>query len=348
MKIVILAGGAGTRLWPMSTKEKPKQFQCLVSEKTMLRETFERLPFVDPKDIYICTNAEYGDLAKKEIPEIPNANFILEPSMQDTGPCIGLAATIIAKDHPEAVMAVVYADHLVQDIEEWEEKLRIAEKLAKEENTLNIIEVKAKYPNVNMGYVKIGQMLTTIDDIEIYELKKFIEKPDYKTAKKFLSSFSYLWNTGYFVWRVDKILAEFKKHLPKTYEQLEAIHRGGLIENHYPKCDKISIDYGIMEKVNPNEVRIIPADLGWNDIGTWKSLHEELAKNPDANLTKGKVLALESTGSVIYNEGKNLVATLGIEDMIVVNVVGFTLVCPKERSSDLKKIINKLNEANEN
>lgn len=346
MKIVILAGGVGTRLWPMSTNKKPKQFQKLVSDKSMLRETFERLPFISAKDIYVSTNAEYVDLVKKELPEVPENNIISEPSMQDTGPCIGLAAALIAKDEPDAVMAVVYADHLVRDIKEWEHKLKVAERLANEENTLNIIEVKAKYPNVSMGYVKIGQMMKVIDGVEIYEFKEFKEKPDYNTAKKFLSSYSYLWNTGYYVWKVSKILEEFKKHMPKTYECLMAIQSGGSIEELYPKCDKLSIDYGIMEKVDPSEVRIIPADLGWNDIGTWKSLHEESVQNPEDNVTKGKVLALDCKGSVIYNEGNNMLATLGLEDMVVVNVKGYTLVCPIDRSADLKQIVNKLNETN--
>lgn len=344
MKIVILAGGFGTRLWPMSSKEKPKQFQKLISDKSMLRETFLRLPFVDPKDIYISTNKEYVDLVKADLPEIDPENIIAEPSMQDTGPCIGLVAALIAKYDPDEVMAVVYADHLVQDTDEWELKLKVAEKLAREENTLNIIEVKAKYPNTNMGYVKIGKMLSAIDGVEVYEFQSFHEKPDFETAKKLLSSYSYLWNTGYYVWKVSSILEEFKKHMPRTYECLMAIQKDGNIEKHYPECDKISIDYGIMEKVDPGKVRIIPADLGWNDIGTWKSLHEETAKNPEDNVTKGKVLVLDSKGSIVYNEGENLLAVLGLEDMVVVNVKGYTLVCPKEKSSDLKSIINKLNE----
>ena len=344
MKIVILAGGAGTRLWPMSHSEKPKQFQKLISDRTMIQETYDRVSFVKPEDIYVCTNAQYEDLLRKQLPALPRENLILEPSMQDTGPSIGLAAALIAKKNPEAVMAVVYADHLVQDTAEFEQKLYAANRLAEEENTLNIIEVKAKYPNTNLGYVKIGRMLGDQGGVEVYEFKAFKEKPDYETAKRFLSSYSYLWNTGYYVWRVSTILEEFKKHLPQTYEQLMAIQKDGSLSDHYPKCDKISIDYGIMEKVDPTRVRIIPADLGWSDIGTFASLHEELAESPHSNLTKGDVLAVDCEGTLLYNEGTEKIAAFGLKDMVVVSADGFTLICPKEKSSDLKTLLKKLHD----
>lgn len=348
MKIVILAGGVGTRLWPMSHSEKPKQFQKLVSDRTMIQETYDRVSFVKPEDIYVSTNAQYKDLVRQQLPNLPEENLILEPSMQDTGPCIGLAAALIAKKDPEAVMAVVYADHLVQDAKEFEQKLYAAEQLAQEENTLNIIEVKAKYPNVNLGYVRIGRMLGERDGIEVYEFKAFKEKPDYETAKRFLSSYSYLWNTGYYVWKVSTILKEFEKHLPRTYEQLTQIQNGGAIEECYPKCDKISVDYGIMEKVDPSEVRIIPADLGWSDIGTFASLHEELAEHPRANIVRGNALAVDCEGTLIYNEGLEQIAAFGLKDMVVVNADGNTLICPKDKSSDLKTLLSKLHESNGN
>lgn len=346
MKIVILAGGAGSRLWPMSSKQKPKQFQKLVSDKTMLQETFARVSFVKPEDIYVSTNAEYAHYVREELPDLPEENLILEPSMQDTGPCIGLAAALIAKKDPEAVMAVIYADHLVQDVAEFEAKLRAAEKLAIAENTLNIIEVKAKYPNTNLGYVRIGRMLREEDGIEIYEFKAFKEKPDYETAKRFLSSYSYLWNTGYYVWKVSTILEEFAKHLPKTYEQLQAIVAGTPLETAYPACDKISIDYGVMEKVDPTRVRIIPADLGWSDIGTFSSLHEELAHSTKDNLIKGNVIAVENEGCVLYNEGPDQIATFGLKNMVVVNAGGHTLICSKERSNDLKTLLTQIQNGN--
>ncbi len=342
MKIVILAGGAGTRLWPMSTTSKPKQFQKLVTDKSMFQETLERVSFVKTKDIYVATNVEYVATVLEQAPQIPLKNIIAEPAMRDTAPCIGLAAALIGKEDPEAVMAVVYADHLVKDNKEFEKKLKIAAELAKKENTLNIIEVKAKYPNVHLGYVKIGHLIKEVDGVEVYEFKEFKEKPDYETAKKFLSSYSYLWNTGYYVWKVSTIMKEYEKHLPQTYKHLKAIQRGEQMLEHYPACDKISIDFGIMEKTDPKKVRIIPADLGWSAIGTWQSLHEELTSNPKDNLKKGKVLLEDCEGSVVYNETENQIAAFGLKNMAVVKVKGHTLVCPLDKSQDLKKIVSKI------
>lgn len=343
MKIVILAGGAGTRLWPMSTEILPKQFQKLVSDKTMLQETLERVSFLDPKDIYISTNSQYVQTVLEQAPKIPVENIIAEPSMQDTAPSIGLAAAIISREDPEAIMAVVYADHFVKDRKEFEKKLKVAAELAKKEDTLNIIEVKAKFPNVNLGYVKIGHLIKEVDGVEVYEFKEFKEKPNFETAKKFLSSYSYLWNTGYYVWKASTILEEYKNHLPKTYKHLMEIQSGEKIIEHYPHCDKISIDFGIMEKLDPKKVRIIPADLGWSDIGTWKSLHEELTGEETENLEKGKVLLVDSEGSVVYNESDNLIAAMGLKNMIVVSVKGYTLICPMDRSQDLKKLVSQIN-----
>lgn len=344
MNIVILAGGIGTRLWPMSSKEKPKQFQKLVSNKTMLQETVARVAFVGMENITICTNKEYEALVREQIPELPLENLILEPTMQDTGPSIGLAAALIAQKNPETVMAVVYADHLVRDEVEFRQKLEAAAQLALDDDTLNIMEVKAKYPSTHLGYVRIGRMLKEENGVEVYEFKEFKEKPDYATAKRFLSSYSYLWNTGYYVWKVSTILKEFEKHLPKTYEQLRRIQEGTPVEEAYPLCDKISIDYGVMEKVDPSRVRIIPADLGWSDIGTFASLHEELVHEPSSNLTKGEVLAVDSEGCLLYNEGPDLMAAFGLKDMVVVNADGHTLICPKSRSADLKTLIKELHE----
>lgn len=350
MKAVVLAGGSGTRLWPLSRRQKPKQFQKLGSSQTLFQEAVARLKFLKPQDIYVATNAAFEAEVRAETPEIPIQNILIEPALRDTGPCIGLAAAIIAKNHPDEVMAVLYADHLIQNKKEFQKKLRVAERLSQEEKTLNIIEVKAKNPNVNLGYVKIGKMIKAVDEVEIYSFERFIEKPNLKTAEKFLQSYKYLWNTGIYVWKVDTILKAYKRYLPETYRRLMTLqaawgtpNQKSVIEKEYPQCEKISIDYAIMEKVDPEQVRIIPADLGWSDIGTWLSFHEELAKSAEENITQGETLSLETEGSVILNnESKKLVVTVGIKDLAIINTPDALLVCNKRESQKVKKVIEML------
>jgi len=350
MKAVIMAGGTGTRLWPYSRSNKPKQFQKLVSGHTMLQDTIARLDFLKPQDIYVSTNAGYESIVREQTKgKIPQTNIILEPALRDTAPSIGLAATYLSKKHPKEVMAVIYADHLIQKKDEFIKKLKIAEKLAREENTLNIIEVKAKFPNVNLGYVKIGRMLKEMNGVEIYSFEKFTEKPDLKTAISFLNSYKYLWNTGLYVWRVETILQKFKKHQPKTYANLIKIQKSigtkyekKTIQELYPRCEKISVDYGIMEKIDPKEVRIIPAELGWSDVGTWDSIFSELVQGSENNLVKAKHLGIDTRRTLIYGTRDKLIATIGVKDLVIVETHDALLICDKKRSHDVKKLVEKL------
>lgn len=348
MKAIILAGGAGTRLWPLSRGKKPKQFQPLISNKTLFQETIDRLKFLKPADIFIAINEEHEALAKKQAPHIPRENFIIEPALRDTASCIGLAAVYIGKKYPDEVMGVMYADHFIRHTNEFVQKLRIAEDLARKNHTRNIIEVKATSPSPHFGYVKIGKLMETRGDVEIFALEKFIEKPDEATAETFLTSYKYLWNTGYFVWRIRDILDDFQKYLPDSYGRLLTIQKAigtpkekAVLQREYPKLQKISIDYGIMEKMDPKKVRIIPADLGWSDIGNFESLLSELAAK-NGNALKGNILALDTRDSLVYNFADRLVVTLGLSDMIVVDSSDALLLCPKKRSKDLKKVIEEL------
>lgn len=346
MKAVILAGGGGSRLWPLSTPEVPKQFQRLVSKKTMLEETINRLDFLKAEDIYIAINEKHYRLVQKLCPQIPERNIIIEPAMRDTAPCIGLAASIIASRYPEEVMAVIYADHLIQNKKEFQKKLQLAEVIAQKENTLNIIEVDAKTPNTNYGYVKIGQAIPEYE--EVYQFDSFKEKPDQETAEKFLKAGNFLWNTGIYVWKADTLLKHYEKLQPQMYQQLQKIKKAfnsqtqdATINALYPELEKISLDYAIMEKVSPSDVRIIKADLNWSDIGTWEAIWEQLPKTASENVVRGKVTLLDCRDSLVYGDTEKEVTVIGLDDIVVVNTDDGLLICKKGQGKRIKEISTK-------
>ncbi len=324
MKAVILAGGGGTRLWQLSTPEKPKQFRRLVSDKTMLEETIERLDFLNPDDIYIAINEKHLSLTKSLCPQIPEKNIIIEPALRDTASCIGFAAAIIEKRHPDEVMAIIYADHLIKNKTQFQEKLLVAEKVAIQKNTLNIVEVTAKTPNTNYGYVKLGSLDENIDGTEVFNLDSFTEKPDKETAQKFVSSGDYLWNTGIYVWKAKTLLDDYRTHQPETYEKLTKIAQAydtddqdKVIADLYPTLEKISLDYAIMEKVDPSKIRIIKAtDLGWSDIGSFEAIYEELAKTAHENIARGEVQISDKKPTA--------------KDVMVINTKNGFLICKKD------------------
>ncbi|MBI2634356.1 mannose-1-phosphate guanylyltransferase [Candidatus Peregrinibacteria bacterium] len=333
MKAVILAGGGGTRLWPLSTPEKPKQFQKLVGDKTMLEQTIDRLDFLKPADIYLAINRQHINLVKKLCPKIPSKNFIIEPALRDTASCIGLAAAIIQKNTPDEIMAVIYADHLIQNKKEFQTKLQKAEKIARQHDTLNIVEVEAKEPNTHYGYIKLGKQI----DQDTYHLGSFKEKPDLKTAKKFLKSGNYLWNTGIYVWKASTLLKYYQKFQPKSFDIFQKIIKTGDF-TPYKNLEKISIDYAIMEKIDTKNVRIIKANLGWSDIGNWEAVWKEFAKKPTDNITRGPVKLLDCSGCLVYADNNKELRAIGLKDMAIIDTPKGLLVCKKDKSRKVKDL----------
>ncbi len=337
MKVVVLAGGGGTRLWPLSTEEKPKQFQKLVSDKTLLEETLDRLDFLQPEDIYLAINNKHLELVKNLCPRIPQENILIEPALRDTSSCIGYASSIIESRHPDEVMAIIYADHLIKNKNEFKQKLLLAEEIAKKENTINIIEVTAKSPHTGYGYVKLGDLLDK--ESQIFALDSFKEKPDQKTAEKFVQSGNYLWNTGLYVWKSSTILEKYRKFQPNTYKKLqEMVENPEKVPLLYPTLEKISIDYAIIEKVDTSDVRILKADLGWSDIGNWESIWEELAEGAKDNVVRGNVKILDCEGCLIYADCIEELKVVGLKDMVVVNTPDGYLCCSKKDSVRVKDI----------
>ncbi|PIQ78309.1 hypothetical protein COV82_01265 [Candidatus Peregrinibacteria bacterium CG11_big_fil_rev_8_21_14_0_20_46_8] len=337
MKALILAGGSGTRLWPVSRKNNPKQFHAFVGDTTLLQDAFERLHFLSPEDIFVSTTEQYAAEIKRQLPKLRKENVILEAEARDTGPAIAYAAHVIGKRDPNAVMAVVYADHLVRRPDEFRKKLLVAEAVARKEHTINIIEVPATEPNPNLGYVKIGKKLGDIDDSALYALERFVEKPDAKTAAQYIKDKTYLWNTGMYVWEIKTILDAFKKYAPEIYECVTNA------KANYADCPKISLDYAVMEKIDVGRVRIIPAELGWSDIGNWNALFDEMADHPGANYIQGEHIGLETEGSMIFSDVPNkLVVTSGLKDIIIVDTKDALLVLPRERAAEVKDLVEEL------
>lgn len=337
MKAVILAGGSGTRLWPLSRDLKPKQFHAFVGDKTMLQQTYERLSFLSPKDIFVATSSAYGNLVKEQLPHLPANHLIIEPSLRDTAPCICFAAHQLAKlGYGEEVMAIIYADHLIQKPEALKQALQFAAHHIQKNDVLSVIAVRAKWANPSLGYIRIGKTVeTSRKGLEIYELDRFTEKPNEAKARTFLASFKYLWNTGLYMWKVNTILRQFERFAPKI---LAACKKS----ETYIKAPKISIDYAIMEKINPKMVHVIPADLGWNDIGNWGALHEELVKSEHGNVSSGNHLAIQTQGSVVLGNQEKLIVTYGVKNMVIIDTDQALLVLPKEKARDVKKVVEEI------
>jgi len=341
---VIMAGGVGERFWPLSRNTSPKQFLSMNGGKTLIQETVHRLtPLIPAERMLIVSNRAQEKLLKTQLPEFKTTQFALEPVGRNTAPCIALAAVMIHQVDPQGVMLVVPADHVIGKPENYLKLIENAARIASEKDCLLTIGIKPASPETGYGYIHCGEKLHYELNNAFFKVKRFVEKPDLNTAKSYLESGEYLWNSGMFVWKVSAILEAFKKHLPEIYEQavqiipdLSSSRREGAIEKMYANVSKISIDYGIMEKAENIVVGV--GDFIWDDVGSWSSLERQLAQDADGNSISGNHIGSETQNCIVVNR-TGMVGTLGIKNLIIVTTPDAVLIIDKNRAQDVKTLV---------
>ncbi len=348
---VIMAGGIGSRFWPRSKERTPKQLLKIFGSNTMIQDTVARLNgVIANEDIFIITNKIQREEIIKQLPYIPACNIIEEPFGRNTAACIGLASVIIEKKSSDGVTVVLPADHIIKDVEDFQKVISNAVKFAYESKGLLTIGIKPTRPETGYGYIQINEKEFSKN---IYKVLTFAEKPNYATAVRFIESGDFFWNSGMFIWRVDTILDEIKNHMPELYEGLEKIRKDintpnyeSTVSSVYGLLHNISIDYGIMEK--SSKVFLTKGEFQWSDVGSWEEVYQLSEKNGDGNSYLGNVYAEKTVDSYIYSPEK-FTAVIGVDNLIVINTKDALLVCRRDQSQAVKKVvdylkINKLNE----
>ena len=348
---LIMAGGRGERFWPRSRKNLPKQFLSLSDDgKTMIQLTIERIrPLVDLNDIYIATNKDYKSLVIEQLPGIPEENILCEPVGRNTAPCIGLGAIHISKKYDDAIMFVLPSDHLIKYNGMFTTTLADASVVAEQDDNLVTIGITPDYPETGYGYIKFNSANMVG---RAYSVDRFVEKPSLEVAKEYLASEEYLWNSGMFVWKVSSILKNMQTLMPDTYngllkirDSIGASDHEAVVEREFSSFKSESIDYGIMEKAN--NIYILPGTFGWDDVGSWLAIERIKKSNEYGNVVDGNIITINTKNCVIEGSRK-LIATVGLDNMIIVDTEDATLICKKDSSSDIKKVLENLKICNRN
>jgi mannose-1-phosphate guanylyltransferase/mannose-6-phosphate isomerase len=340
---VILAGGSGTRLWPLSTPSFPKQFLPLPNGNSMIQETLARVaPLTTPAQSWVVTGQHMATLVQEHLPAIPAEQILLEPMGRNSAPAIAWAAATIARKDPEAIMAIFSADHMITDVETFRHTLRLAYELA-EKGYLVTIGIQPTAPQTGYGYIRFADEVSEGHGHHAFRAERFVEKPDLITAQSYLADGHYVWNAGIFIWKVETILAEFREHLPDVAKKIQTIvdvmetSRGiATLNEIWPTIQSISIDYGILEKTK--NLVVVPAHLGWNDVGNWEQYGNLFPSDALGVRAVGTHTGLGSQNIVIYNNTQRQVYTIGLEDVIVVEMDDMTLVCHKEHVQRVKEL----------
>jgi mannose-1-phosphate guanylyltransferase len=344
MYALILAGGGGTRLWPYSRAGRPKQFLAIGGERTMLQQTLDRiLPLVPPERVLIATGAVYAGLVAEQLPEVPAANVLLEPEGRSTAPCIGLAALHLLRRDPAAVMAVLSADHLIDQPEQLRAALALGERLA-QRGELVTLGLAPTAPSSGYGYIRRGELLAHEDGLAVYRVAAFVEKPDAERAAAYLATGEYLWNGGMFVWRADRILEELRQHRPLVAAGLAAINDAHgtpdeqvALERAWAGIENVAIDVAVLER--SNRAAVIPVELGRIDVGDWVAMGELLPRDADGNAVHGAHMGLDTRNTLVFSAAERLVVTIGVENLLVVDAGDVVLLCPRERAQEVRALV---------
>jgi mannose-1-phosphate guanylyltransferase len=346
---VIMAGGSGTRLWPLSRENTPKQALVLAGKRTMFQLAVDRLsPLFPPERVLVVTRAEHAAILKTQTPAVPAENFIVEPEGRGTAPAIGLAAAHLRRKDPAAVMAVLTADHFIRGVAAFQQALSAAAQVARL-GYLVTLGIKPESPSTGFGYIQQGEPLAPAEGLPVFKLERFIEKPPLESAVRMVQSGDYTWNSGMFIWQVERIMEEFQKQMPGFNAQLEElstfIGTPGYMEalaRTWPKVARQTIDYGIME--GARQAAVIPASIGWMDVGSWGSLFDLLDNDPDGNAWTDEHVSVDTKGTLAFSKNR-LVATIGVQNLVIVDTPDALLVCSREREQDVREVVRILKES---
>jgi mannose-1-phosphate guanylyltransferase len=347
---VVMAGGSGTRFWPLSRKSRPKQFLALAGDAPLLAATVARLPpLARPEHTYVVCGPAHAAAAKRMLPRLPRANFIVEPCARNTAPCVGLAALHVAAKDRRGIIAMLPADHHIGRPGDFREALAAAALLA-ERGAIATIGIKPSRPETGYGYLKVGPRMPVRGKkgkLQAHKVERFVEKPDVVTAARYLAGGDHLWNSGIFVFRADVILDEIRKAMPVLGEQLEAIEASlgtpayaRTLKRVFPDCPSISIDYGVMEK--SHRIAVVPADFGWSDVGSFAALPDVRPTDHLGNVAEGDALVIDGRNDVVIATKGRPVAVVGLDDVVVVDAGDAILVCRRDRAQDVRKAVEEL------
>lgn len=342
---LIMAGGKGTRFWPLSTEEKPKQFLNLIGKETMIQMTVNRIkPIIPIERIFVCTGEMYVDLVKEQLPELPERNIIVEPEGRNTAPCIALSAMVIDRYYKNSNMVVLPSDHLINDEEEFRNTLLAADRFIKEKDEAIVtLGMNPNRPEVGYGYIKYSNEVLKSNDFRIIKVDAFVEKPNLDIAKKYLREGNYLWNGGMFIWSINNVINQINMYSPNTYNALINVMEVSedklqqTINDNYENTEATSIDYAVLEK--SKDVYVIPSNFGWDDVGSWEALDRYREKDESGNVLVGQSKAVKANNNLVISSNNSVVVE-GLDDIYVIESGGKVLVGHKSNVANVKELKN--------